>query len=222
MALFTSQVYAEIRGSVNGITYARNRHGAYARSRVVPVNTNTARQVGIRSTMNTLQAAWRDTLTSAQRLAWNNFADGTPVLNKLGFSTKLTGINWYIAVNSLRLNAGQARDDSAPVTNGLAAFPTITLSGTTVIGLNIATVSPALAASEILQALTSPPKPFSVNFFGSGFVRTFYQVGVAAPPYLLIPSAQVAVGQRYFVKLRFHDAAGRPSSDFQFSFDITV
>lgn len=223
MAIFTpGPAVAEVRGSVGGTTFSRNTHGAYMRFRAVPVNPNTARQSAARQTMETLQAYYRDTLTQTERNSWIDFAALTPRKNRLGFQGLNSAINMFIAINSIKLLAGEALVTTAPAVNGMAATPEFTLTGDTTNGLRITALSPALAAGDVLQWQISPPMPFSRKFFGSGFTSTVYTVGVAAPPYTLKAAAAVAIGQRYFVRARFVSAAGRIATPIQLSADVTA
>ena len=223
MAIFIpGPAIAEARGSVGGTVFSRNTHGAYMRNRSVPVNPNTARQAAIRLKVEQLQAIWRDTLTTAQRTAWNDYASQTPVLNRVGQSTKLSGINMYIRTNSLYLTAGGTRIDAAPPVNGVAPLPDITYNGTTVLGVNVTAVNPSMAANDAMLFFVSPPKAQSVNFFGSGFTITKFTLGVQTLPFNLIPALTPLVGQRYFIEARSVFANGRPTERFQQRKDITV
>lgn len=100
----------QMTGSIAGNTFARNRSGNYARARTKPVNPNTsssglARDPGennqnlIRSTLAFLTQRWSQTLTSAQRTAWNLYAASVLMKNRLGEAIHLTGFNHYIRSN---------------------------------------------------------------------------------------------------------------------------
>lgn len=219
--LILGPMAAEARGSIGGTVFSRNRFGAIARQRIKPVNPGSARQTSVRTQMATLQGHWRDTLTQTQRSDWENYAASTPLTNRVGGESRLTGPNIYIRSNSILLRAGQARLDDAPNAFGGAAFPVLTFSGSTVTGLRILTISPALAAGDVLQVLTSGARPQSVNFFKSGFDLTQFFIGVVAPPYLLIASALLTAGHRYFSAVRLVKANGQVSQDFTFTTDIS-
>lgn len=93
-------------GSIGGTTFARNRYGAYGRARTKPVNPNTQRQIDIRTIMADLTEEWHDTLSPANRLAWNDYAAAISMQNKLGQAIKLTGFNHFIRSNSIRAYCG--------------------------------------------------------------------------------------------------------------------
>lgn len=116
---------ADIRGSVNGTTFARNRSGNYIRGRTVPVNPNTTLQSAVRGILAGLAVAWREELSAVQRTAWETYAAGTNWLNALGQTIKLTGLNHYVRCNVPRMQNGTARLDTAPITPGIPATPTL-------------------------------------------------------------------------------------------------
>jgi len=66
-------------GSIAGTTFARNRSGSYARAKTKPINPNTTLQNLVRATFAMLSARWAQTLTEAQRTAWNLYASSVSV-----------------------------------------------------------------------------------------------------------------------------------------------
>lgn len=105
---------SQISGKVGGMIYSKNKGGSYVRNFKAPTNPNTTRQADVRSVFSDLASLWMNTLTQAQRDAWNLFAENTPVLNRLGETIYLTGLNHYIRSNSLILQAGGTRVDAGP------------------------------------------------------------------------------------------------------------
>lgn len=105
------------RGSVAGVTYSRNGSGAYARARVKPVQPNTALQIVAKSIFSFVRGLWNSGfLTEAQRVAWRDYAAGTPWLNKLGEAITLNGNAMFIRTNIARRTAGLTEVDDAPTT----------------------------------------------------------------------------------------------------------
>jgi hypothetical protein len=88
---------ADGRGSIGGTTFSRNRYGSYARKRVTPVNPNSPWQIIARDNFRSATTAWRS-LTDTNRTAWTQFANNTPVLDKLGNTIYLTGPQMYMSV----------------------------------------------------------------------------------------------------------------------------
>lgn len=104
----------DMRGSIGGNVFSRNRYGSYVRQRTKPVNPNTARQQAVRNYLTSLVEHWRSTLTQAQRDAWMVYADSISMQNSLGEQIKLSGYNHYIRSNQAILNVSGTRVDDAP------------------------------------------------------------------------------------------------------------
>jgi len=113
MAKFVSQVYSEIRGSVNGVTYARNRFGLYARAKASPVQPRTPAQTERRAQLTVLSQRWR-TLPESNRAEWRALADELTRSDTLGLTYRLTGLQAYLQINLWRALLGLAPLDNAP------------------------------------------------------------------------------------------------------------
>lgn len=125
MAKFVSQVYTEIRGSVNGVTYARNRYGLYVRSKASPVQPRTPAQTERRAQLTVLSQRWR-TLSEANRAEWRAFADDLTRSDTLGLTYRLSGLQAYLQFNLWRALLMLAPQDNPPPQ--LAAPSPITIS----------------------------------------------------------------------------------------------
>jgi hypothetical protein len=126
MAKFVSQVYSEIRGSVNGVTYARNRFGLYARAKASPVQPRTPAQTERRAQLTVLSQRWR-TLDEALRAEWRAFADELTRSDTLGLTYRLTGLQAYLQFNLWRALLELAPQDNPPPQ--LAAPNPISITG---------------------------------------------------------------------------------------------
>jgi hypothetical protein len=113
MAKFVSQVYSEIRGSVNGITYARNRYGLYARSKASPVQPRTPAQSERRAQLTVLSQRWR-TLDESNRAEWRALADELTRSDALGLTYRLSGLQAYLQFNLWRALLTLAPQDNPP------------------------------------------------------------------------------------------------------------
>ena len=100
-----------ISGKMGGTVYARNKGGAYTRNFVKPTNPATVYQEEARDRLTQYSNEWR-TMTDAQRLAWNNWADANPILDRLGAAKLLTGAQAYVKINTNRDLAGDAATNS--------------------------------------------------------------------------------------------------------------
>jgi len=105
----------DARGSIGGQTASRNRFGNYLRARITPVNPATDRQNDIRVAIQSLCTLWQETLTPAQRDAWEVYAASITRVNKLGAQIKLTGFNHFIRSNSVRVQNGIVAVAPGPV-----------------------------------------------------------------------------------------------------------
>lgn len=125
--LFTSPVYSQASGSIAGITYSHNRGGMYTRARVTPTDPSSGRQQTIRAAMGTLAPYWGETLSSAQRAAWDLYGANLPWINPLGQTIFLTGQQHFIRCNVVRVQHILGILGDAPEVYDLGTFtpPTI-------------------------------------------------------------------------------------------------
>lgn len=205
-------------GSTGGTTFSHNRFGAYIRPRTVPVNPNTDRQVAVRNAVRSLSIAWENTLTQAQRDAWNTYGANVSWLNRLGDPVNLTGLNHYIRSNTIQVALGFARQDTAPVIFNLAT----------------AELSLGCTASEATQQLSITfddtatwaneagafqyfylglPQNAGITFFGGPYKYIVSVAGVtpAVSPLAATAPWPFAEGQRLWIRSRILRADGRLS-----------
>lgn len=231
MASFTLLFEGEVRGSMGGVTFSRNRFGQYKRVRAVPVNPNSSRQQGARNRFTALTELWSGTLTEAQRISWNDYAAAVPVTNRLGQSIFLTGFNHYVRSNTQQLQALAARIDSGPIVltlPGSDAEFTATISEATQdisvvfddgldwVGedgafMQISMTKPVGAGRTYLEG----PARFADSIDGDGTTPPTSPATVTAP-------FVVSESQKVIVKARIGRADGRLSDEFQFSVTIAA
>jgi hypothetical protein len=106
---------SEIRGSLAGTVFSRNKGGAYIRNRTVPINPNTSFQQIVRNIMGNLSNTWVDTLTAIQREGWETYAANLLLPDKLGDMRAISGNSMYVRCNTARVQAGLVREDDAPI-----------------------------------------------------------------------------------------------------------
>lgn len=121
--LIKSGLLTQMSGSIGGMTGSHNKGGMYLRSRAIPVNPNTPTQLAVRTAMNQLVTDWVETLTQAERDSWDVYAQNVTVTNALGDATKISGQNWYVSLNSVRVRNGLDLVTTAP-----AVFDSATLN----------------------------------------------------------------------------------------------
>ena len=113
-------------GKQGGIVWSRNRFGAYARNRAVPVNPDSAKQRTVRNQFSQNSKAWAD-LSDAARGQWNTLASNLPRKNRLGDTIFLTGAQQYQSSNQGLASFGVVLDTPLAVTP--VPFPTDVIIG---------------------------------------------------------------------------------------------
>lgn len=120
MALLRLPEGQQRSGKQGGVVFSHNRGGPYVRSRAVPVNPMSSRQIAVRNNLQNLAIHWNNTLTQAQRDGWGVYAQNLSWQNRLGEAIVLTGANMYLRSNAAVLQAGLTRIDDAPTIYTLA------------------------------------------------------------------------------------------------------
>lgn len=146
--ILTTAIVADIRNKLNGSVFSKNRYGSYVRTKVTPVNPQTAAQQLVRNRLATNSAAWR-ALTQAQRDGWINAAPNFPVIDIFGNSKILSGNALYVQMNNNLAAIGVAAISDAPAP---ASVPALVLTS-----LTAAAGSPALS-------LVFTPTPVTTGF----------------------------------------------------------
>jgi len=149
MAKFTSHVFSEIRGSIAGTVFSRNRYGAYTRNRVKPTVSTTERATLAKAYMTQASQAWQD-LTAARRISWTEWARGNPFSDNLGMSQVLSGHAAFVGLCSRALHYGAAEPTDPPTSPAPAPFTTCTITPDKTGGTCLMAFTPALGADCIL------------------------------------------------------------------------
>jgi hypothetical protein len=225
MALITTGGgIAAISGSMSGVTYSRNRGGAYMRLRAIPVNPNTAQQQSVRGHMASLASHWVETLTSAQRSAWDNYALQVPLPNPLGSPRNVGGIGMFIRSNLPRLQASLAKVDDAPTVFDLGVVTNpgpFTVTAATGVGSLTYDDTDEWCdedGSAMLIFGSRGQSPSVNSFEGPYRYQQKIEGDSVTPP--TTPEAlgwifPLSAGQRAYMRLRVTRADGRLSSSFR-------
>lgn len=176
-----------ISGSIGDTTFSRNRFGPYIRRRAIPVNPRSARQNVVRNAVQTLAQLWASIVTSAQRAAWEVYADSIIVTNRIGAQTKLTGFNHYIRSNAVMLQAGGIRVDIGPTTLSLPptdpTFAVVVDEATQQISVTFDNTQPwANDDNGFMNIQMSQPHGAAVNFINGPFRHAGAIVGDGTTP----------------------------------------
>jgi len=140
-------------GSVGGVTASRNRYGPYFRVRAKPVISTTPDAQQAKGIFTTQTTRWQ-TLTDAQRLAWEAYAETHLVNNSLGIPQALTGHQAFVGINSRIDRAGGTLLDDPPAATAPNGLESLVLSADIGIGTFDVTYTPTpLAADDQLWVL---------------------------------------------------------------------
>lgn len=214
----------QMSGSVAGNTHARNRYGNYVRARTKPTNPNTARQVAIRAALAYLTERWAQTLTVAQRTAWNLYAASVAMKNKLGETIKLSGFNHYLRSNMiLKQSALTLVDDGPTIFELPEKDPSITLAaseGGPTISLTFDnTLDWAEETGSFMVIFQGSPQNPQRNFFAAPWRLIDHAIGLDATgitsPIVMTPVFAIAELQRQWIYARIVRKDGRLSQPFE-------
>lgn len=235
-------------GSVGGLTASHNKGGAYFRRRSVPTDPGSPFQVNVRSVLASLAEYWRNTLTAAERVAWDTYAANVSWIDTLGQTMFLSGINHFVRSNVPRLqnniffgegydafSAATALVEAAPTTFNLGDAAVVSVLDLEVGGgesnLSVG-VGTRPATSDLLVYASAPQDP-SINFFKGPYVMVGSLAGVAVTtvsanlassditPYATRYAAP-AVGQRVFGFVRVTQDDGRLTGMTRFMVDAVA
>lgn len=159
---------AEMRRSIAGNTFSRNKGGAYARQRVRPINPQTPEQIAARERISLLSKRWGVSLTQPQRDAWTAFAEINTVVDVLGQNLQLSGIQMYIKLNARILVVSGTIIDDAPLNQDVSqivtATATISLTGGPGLEYTVAFSPTPAVATEELQVFSTPLLSPGISF----------------------------------------------------------
>lgn len=199
-------------GSIAGTTFARNRYGAYTRTKAIPVNPNTPYQQTIRSILAAHSQAWRG-LTAAQRLQWQTWAQVNPITDVLGNSQVLQANAAYIKLNSLLSLAGVGILTAPPVIDAPDSLTSLTVDPDATLGTCEISFTPTPLAAGISLLVYAAV----VNSIGVVYVKNLLKLCVITAaaqvsPYDAIADIEdrfgtLAVGQVVHVRCNTLDTA---------------
>lgn len=213
---YKSALMTEASGSLRGIVASHNAGGAYFRGRSTPTNPRTSQQQAVRNAVAQIAAAWTQTLTVAQRTAWDTFAKNVPITDALGNSINIPAMAWYNKANAARLQAGLTRVDAAPTEFALIplTLPTVGLTAGSANATVTFTVGDSWhAAGGGLMVYASRPQNLSINSpAGLSYRFAGLILGTATSPQTLtLPFGAAVANSNTFFRAVASGADGRPS-----------
>lgn len=212
-----SALITQASGSVGGMTASRNRGGMYLRSRAIPTDPNTFSQQIARALLGFISNAWAG-LTDAQREAWALYAANVPKIDALGDSISLSGQQWFVACNTVRLRAGKPVVEDGPTTYTRAGLtpPVITAADDTpqVAFTFTNTDEWANAVGGGLSMQIGRPQGAGIAFFRGPWLFADSIDGAAvapASPGTIASPFAITEGQKVWVRFTAFTADGRIS-----------
>lgn len=194
------------RGKIGGHVASKNRGGAYLRTKVSPINPQTARQSAVRSELTGFSQGFRS-LTSDQIASWNNAVSNFTNTDIFGDVKKPSGINLYVKLNMNLAQIGASAITDPPLPSAVTPVDSLTLTANgTSPALSLAySPSPVPAGHTWIVEATAPVSA------GKSFVKSeFRQISTIAaaattPANLLSDYAakfgNPVTGQKIFVRV---------------------
>lgn len=109
-----SALVSDIRNSLNGSTFARNRGGNYFRNKTSPINRQTPAQMVLRNAFGSIAQAWQG-LTEGERQSWNDAVADFAYTDQFGDIRNLSGSQLHQKLNQNLAVVGSTMLTTAPV-----------------------------------------------------------------------------------------------------------
>ena len=227
MALIkTTAIVSEISGKINGTVFSKNRYGAYARTKVTPVNRNTNAQQGARGILTQVSQAWRG-LTDNQRKGWDEGSKNFTRTNVFGDIRNLSGANLFSRLNANLLHLGGVAIEVCPLPVSIPAMASLSGVADNSANTMALTFAPAIDASVKVEVYATAGLSAGKNFVKSEYKKiatktvAFLTDGSIATDYIAVFGAVPPAGTKVFVKVKHYDAtSGQPGAVIQTSFIV--
>jgi hypothetical protein len=168
MKLKFGMIVTEGRNKIGGHVLSKNRSGAYARTKVTPVNPQTSSQVNVRASIASLASGWRG-LTAAQRSSWNAAVKDYVKTDIFGDKVTPSGFNLYMALNQNLYNIGVAAIATPPVPTAVTSFTSLTVAMAKGADTAVATAAATIPATETVIMFATPGVSAGKSFVKSEF-----------------------------------------------------
>jgi hypothetical protein len=194
------------RNKIGGQVASKNRGGAYMRTKVTPVNPQTASQSIVRNRLAGISQSWRG-LTAAQRAAWNGAVSNYARTDIFGNLKNPSGFALYQRLNNIKVLLGEDASTNPPLPSSVGQFSNLVLTYTS--GTPALSLAFSVAAGDDTGYLLFATPPLSP---GIDFVKSEYRLikssgsNPTSPLNLLADyvakfGSVGAVGTKIFVKL---------------------
>lgn len=156
---------ADMRRSLEGNTFSRNKGGSYVRQRVRPTNPQTVDQINKRQILSQLAKEWGVSLSQGQRDAWTSFAEINTRVDVLGQTLLLSGLQMFISLNERLLIAGEPGRSQPPPNLDVTQVTAVTTIFDIGVGDTYSiTFSPVGTSDERLQIFSTPQLSPGISF----------------------------------------------------------
>ena len=199
---------SDVRNKINGSVFARNRGGAYVRTKVTPLNPQSVRQVAARNLLTSLAQNFRS-LTQEQITAWNEAVTQWQTTDIFGDLVSPTGLALYVRLNANISNGGGAIISTPPAPQGADALTDLSLTATVTGDVFDITFAPAAVPADHAMYIesTSMLSP-GINNANSKFRYISVQAAATASPYDAFAEqtakfGALVAGQKAYVRCKF-------------------
>jgi hypothetical protein len=193
MKLKFGAIVTEGRGKIGGHVASKNRSGAYLRTKVTPVNPQSASQLSVRSRFSDLSSAWRG-LTADQRAAWNAAVSDYAKTDIFGDIKNPTGAQLYQRLNNNLINVGEAAISTPLAPAAIPNMETIELAAAAGAGTMTLTYAPAIPATMAFLVRATPAVSAGISFVKSEYRQITSIVTADASPYNLAAEYEAKFG----------------------------
>ncbi len=199
----------DARGKLGGQVFSKNRGGAYLRTKVTPVNPQTASQQEVRNRLTAFSQGFRS-LTLAQIMSWNSAVVDFQTTDIFGDLKKPTGLNLYVKLNSNIDQAGGAAIDTPPNIGDTANSPAVMTAMTaTAVGggaISVVFAPTPVAADNALVLYATRPLSAGKNFVKNEFRQIAVIPAAGTSPYSATTAyttkfGAVAAGQKIVFRI---------------------
>lgn len=201
-------VVADMRNKLNGSVFARNRGGAYVRTKVTPLNPQSTAQVAARNLLTGLAQEFRS-LTQEQITAWNNAVTQWQTTDIFGDLVSPTGLALYVRLNANISNAGGTAITTPPAPVGATALESLSLNAAVTGSVFDISFTPAsVPADHTMYVESTAMLSAGINNANSRFrfIDTHAAAAVSPADMYAAQTAKfgpLVAGQKVFVRAKF-------------------
>lgn len=192
-------------GKLGGHVLAKNKGGAYIRTKVTPANPQSVDQQTVRNRLTGLAQGWRG-LTQVQRDAWNSAVQDFKRIGLFGDTIVPSGFNLYCQLNANLINIGIAQIDVPPVPSAVGALVTLSFTMASGVPAMSVTFTDAITADQAVILEATPGVSQGKNFVKSQFRQIAVLDNTDNSPYNALAAYTAkfgsvpAIGQKVFIR----------------------